>query len=186
MKFKSLFLVIFFVSCSLNQAYSRGSFKISSGDILPNSVISKRHVFNGFGCDGENISPQISWQNPPAGTKSFAITVYDPDAPTGSGWWHWLVVNIPANYKKLPDNFGKENKFFIDGKMLQIRNDFGIYNFGGPCPPKGDKAHNYIFTIYALKVEKLDLTENSTAALAGFMINQNSLAKADFAAQYGR
>lgn len=186
MKFKSLFLIVFFVSCSVNQAYSRSSFALSSNDISSGSKILKKHVFNGFGCDGENVSPQISWRNAPVETKSFAVTVYDPDAPTGSGWWHWLVVNIPTKYKELPSNFGADNKFMIQDGILQIRNDFGIYNFGGPCPPKNTKAHNYVFTVYALKAEKLELSEASTAALAGFIINQNSLGKISFVAKYGR
>jgi Raf kinase inhibitor-like YbhB/YbcL family protein len=143
-------------------------------------------VFNSFGCSGENVSPQISWSNVPAGTKSFAVTVYDPDAPTGSGWWHWLVVNIPTSYKSLPANFAAQDSFALKDGIAQVRNDFGTYKFGGPCPPQGDKPHRYIFTIYALKTDKLDLSESSTAALAGFMINRNVLAKAQFSARYGR
>jgi Raf kinase inhibitor-like YbhB/YbcL family protein len=187
MKLKSLFLTFFFVSCSVNQAYSSNKvFSISSKDIENREAISNKHVFRGFGCEGENISPQINWKHAPKNTKSFALTVYDPDAPTGSGWWHWVVVNIPANYKKLPTDFGAENKFQLADGMVQIRNDFGIYQFGGPCPPKGDKPHRYIFTIYALKTNKIDLSENSTAALAGFVINQGVIAKASFEARYGR
>lgn len=112
--------------------------------------------------------------------------MYDPDAPTGSGWWHWLVANIPISYNELPKDFGAQNQFNLKDGINQIRNDFGIFGFGGPCPPQGDKPHRYIFTISALKVEKLDLSQDTTAALAGFMINQNSLAQAQFTALYGR
>ncbi|MDX2082882.1 MAG: YbhB/YbcL family Raf kinase inhibitor-like protein [Rickettsiales bacterium] len=183
-KFASLFLTAFFVSCSINSANAK--FAITSVDIAANSTITQKHVFKGFGCTGENISPQISWSNPPLGTKSFALTVYDPDAPTGSGWWHYLAINIPANYSEFKSGFAAENKFITKDGINQIRNDFGVHNFGGPCPPKGDKVHRYIFTIFALKVEKLDVSESSSPALAGYMINQNVLAKASFAATYRR
>jgi Raf kinase inhibitor-like YbhB/YbcL family protein len=183
MKIKSLIFTLLFVSCSTSHAKN---FSISSANIAPNSTIANQHVFNGFGCEGKNISPQISWQNAPANTKSFALTVYDPDAPTGSGWWHYVAINIPATYKKLPAGFASQDKFEIANNINQIRNDFGVRNFGGPCPPKGDKPHRYIFTIFALKVENLEVPESATAALAGYMINQNILAKASFEATYGR
>jgi Raf kinase inhibitor-like YbhB/YbcL family protein len=135
---------------------------------------------------GENISPQLSWTRAPKGTKSFALTVYDPDAPTGSGWWHGSLVNIPATYSELPAGFGRDDSFKLQDGILQVRNDFGVYKFGGPCPPKGDKAHRYIFTLYALKTDKIELESSATAALAGFMINQNILAKTSFIAKYKR
>lgn len=183
MRFAPLFFVAFFVSCSMSHA---AGFAISSTDLKARQMLSNKEVFNGFGCNGKNISPQISWSNAPAETKSFALTVYDPDAPTGSGWWHWLVVNIPATYNKIPSNFGGENKFVLGNGATQARNDFGTFSFGGACPPKGDKPHRYIFTIYALKTDKINLEENSTAALAGFFIHQNILAKASFETYFGR
>ena len=175
--------VLFFISCQLSQAEP---FAISSTNLIEGASIPVRHVYNSFGCSGENISPQISWKNAPIETKSFAVTVYDPDAPTGSGWWHWLVLNIPAKYSELPQNFGAKNQFPLPDQISQVRNDFGSFSFGGPCPPVKDQAHRYIFTVYALNSERLDVSENSTAALAGFMINQNTLAKASFTAYYGR
>lgn len=178
-----LLFSLFFVSCSVSHA---NTFKIKSSEIKYGAKIGENHVFDGFGCSGKNISPQISWKDAPKDTKSFAITVYDPDAPTGSGWWHWLAVNIPTTYTEIPSNFGATDKFALNDGILQIRNDFGVHKFGGPCPPKGDKKHRYIFTIHALKVEKLELDKNATAALAGFMINQNSLKKTSFMAFYGR
>jgi Raf kinase inhibitor-like YbhB/YbcL family protein len=183
MKIKSLVFTLLFVSCSVSHAKD---FSVSSDDIKPNSTIANQHVFNGFGCEGKNISPQISWQNAPIDTKSFALTVYDPDAPTGSGWWHYVAINIPSTYKKLPAGFAAQDKFSVIDNINQIRNDFGVRNFGGPCPPKGDKPHRYIFTVFALKVEKLEVPQSATAALAGYMINQNVLAKASFESTYGR
>ena len=187
MKFKPLILTLFFVSCSLSNVSAQSSkFSIQSSNIADGATISNKHVYNNFGCSGKNLSPQISWSNTPAETKSFALTVYDPDAPTGSGWWHWVLINIPAKYNSLPINFGEKNQFRLVDGIMQIRNDFSNFSFGGPCPPKGAKAHRYIFTIHALRVENLELQENSTAALAGFMINQSSLAKASFTSYFGR
>ena len=184
--FKTIVLFIFAFSLPL-KASAAGLFSIASSDIKAKSRIADKHVFNGFGCVGENISPQIKWNNAPKNTKSFAVTVYDPSAPTLSGWWHWALVNIPASYAEIPANFGKDNKFKItDDGVLQIRNDFGAYKFGGPCPPKGDKPHRYVFTVYALKVDKLDLQDSATSALASYMINQNTLAKVSFEAYYAR
>lgn len=185
MKIKFL-LVALLTQIIAFQSSSAADFKLTSQDIKSGTKIANKHVFNGFGCSGDNISPQLFWTNPPKETKSFAITVYDPDAPTGSGWWHYLAVNILAKQTKFSPGFADENKFINSANITQIRNDFGIHNFGGPCPPKGDKPHRYIFTIHALKVEKLDLKEDATAALAGFMINANAIAKASFIATYSR
>ncbi len=180
-KFTSLFFASILVFSNVANAL-----EIKSFDIKENSTIQNRQVFNGFGCDGKNVSPRISWRDVPKDTKSFAFTVYDPDAPTGSGWWHWLLVNIPASYSGLKSDFGKENFFELKDGILQIRNDFGTHSFGGPCPPVGYKPHRYIFTIYALKTEKLDLESSATAAFAGYMINQNLIEKRSFEAFYGR
>jgi len=182
-KFLLLFASVFFLT---NFSNAFAALKLESRDIIQDKTISADHVFNGFGCSGNNISPRINWKNVPQGTKSFALTAYDPDAPTGSGWWHWVVVNIPANYKSLPLNFGKENSAVLKDEITQVRNDFGIYNFGGPCPPKGDKTHHYIFTLYALKTDRINLPESATAALAGFMINQNVIEKAEITGLYSR
>jgi len=185
MKLAALLCTVFFVSCSVSHAQN-AELKISSDDIEPNSTISNDHVFDGFGCSGKNIFPQISWDHVPQGTKSFALTVYDPDAPTGSGWWHYVAVDIPVGYQSLPRGFATENKFQTSEGIKQVRNDYGMFKFGGPCPPKAHKPHRYIFTIFALDTEKLDVTGGSTAALAGFLMNYHALGKASFTAKYGR
>lgn len=161
-----------------------GGFELSSPDLKDADMIPAKHVYKGFGCTGENLSPALAWKDAPQGTQSFALTVYDPDAPTGSGWWHWVVVNIPATATSLPAGAGSGKG--LPGEARQIRNDYGDDNYGGPCPPAGDKAHRYIFTLYALKTDRLDLPRNATAALAGFMINANQIGKASFKAKYGR
>jgi Raf kinase inhibitor-like YbhB/YbcL family protein len=161
-------------------------FTLESAEVKPNSTIADAHVFKGFGCDGSNISPSLAWKNAPAGTKSFAVTVYDPDAPTGSGWWHWVIFNIPASVTSLPRGIGNPASGQTPKGAVQSRTDYGKPGYGGPCPPQGDKPHRYIFTVYALKVDKIDADENSSAALVGFMINANRLDKASFTATYGR
>lgn len=161
-------------------------FSIMSPEIKAGGTIPKSFEFNGFGCAGENKSPVLKWSGAPAGTKSFAVTVYDPDAPTGSGWWHWVVVNIPANVTELPSNAGAVGGANLPAGASQVKVDFGFAGWGGTCPPQGDKPHRYIFTVYALKTDKLDLPADATSALAGFMINANKLGKASFTAKYGR
>ena len=170
-------------ACSLVHA---AGFTLTSPTVKPGAKLPEMHVFNSFGCSGKNVSPALKWSGAPKNTKSFAVTVYDPDAPTGSGWWHWVVINIPATATELPEGAGA-----VDGKGLpagstQVRSDFGAPGFGGACPPQGDKPHRYIFTVYALKTDKLEVPADGTAALAGFMINANKIGSATFTAKYGR
>jgi Raf kinase inhibitor-like YbhB/YbcL family protein len=161
-------------------------FRLSSPEIKTDGMIPKSFEFNGFGCAGGNKSPALKWSGAPKGAKSFAVTVYDPDAPTGSGWWHWMVINIPADVKELPANAGALNSTTLPKGALQSRIDFGVNAWGGVCPPPGDKPHRYIFTVHALKVERLEVPVDATAALTGYMINGNSIGKASFTAKYGR
>ncbi|HET8996557.1 MAG TPA: YbhB/YbcL family Raf kinase inhibitor-like protein [Acetobacteraceae bacterium] len=142
-------------------------------------------VFSQFGCTGKNISPQLSWSGEPAGTKSFAVTMYDPDAPTGSGWWHWTVFNIPANVHSLPENAGAAHGTLPAG-ATEGRTDFGFSHYGGPCPPAGDHPHRYVITVFAVKVAKLPLDAQSSGALVGFNLHFNTLAKTHMTAHYGR
>lgn len=161
-----------------------GAFELTSTDIQAGGTLGAEQVYQGFGCTGGNRSPQLAWRDAPAGTRSFAITVYDPDAPTGSGWWHWLAWDIPATVATLPGGAGVTGK--LPEGVKEGRTDFGTPGFGGACPPAGDKPHRYIFTVHALKVDKLPVPENPTAALVGFMLNANALGKASFTATYGR
>lgn len=161
-------------------------FALTSPEIKAGGKIDKRFEFDGFGCKGDNKSPALKWSGAPAGTKSYAVTVYDPDAPTGSGWWHWMVINIPADVTELPAGAGVPNSTALPTGAVQNRIDYGVAAFGGVCPPPGDKPHRYIFTVHALKTGKLEVPADATAALTGFMINANSLGKASFTARYGR
>ena len=143
--------------------------------------ISLTEVYNGFGCSGKNISPELSWKGAPEGTKSFALTVYDPDAPTGSGWWHWVVYNIDKETKTF-----KQGVDLSKSSAVQSLTDFGTTGFGGACPPVGDKDHQYIFTIYALDIDTIDLKATANPALVGFYINAHTLSKASLISYYGR
>ena len=167
------------------QSVGEQSFVLSSPQIAEGATLTASQVYNGFGCQGENISPALQWQGAPAGTKSYALTVYDPDAPTGSGWWHWVVFNIPADVKALPAQIGAQGQGLPAG-AIQSLTDFGQPGFGGACPPVGDKPHRYQFTLHALKVARLDLPASSMPALVGFMIHANEVASTRFTAYYGR
>jgi len=162
-----------------------GDFTLTSTDIAQGKTLSSDHVYQGFGCSGGNLSPQLSWNNAPEGTKAFAVFAYDPDAPTGSGWWHWQIVNIPAGVTYLPAGSGdKSNKLAPKGSR-QISNDYGFAGFGGACPPKGHGVHRYQFTVYALS-KTLELPQNPSSALTGYMINAHSLGSSSIEALYKR
>lgn len=168
-----------------NSALAAG-LQLSSTDIKSRNKLPEAQVFNGFGCSGGNTSPALQWQSGPKDTRSYAVTVYDPDAPTGSGWWHWVVYNIPAGVTSLPTGAGQAGGAKLPAGAKQGRTDYGTYAFGGACPPEGDEPHRYIFTVHALKADKLDVPEDASAALIGYMINANRLAKSQFTAKYGR
>ncbi len=171
---------IAFTAASLAHAQS---FTLTSPDIADNRSLETRQVYQGFGCEGGNVSPALLWSHAPAGTKSFAITVYDPDAPTGSGWWHWTVFNLPATVNALP---AAASASTLPTGAVQGRSDYGTAQFGGACPPVGDKPHRYQFTVWALKVDKLPLDNQASGALVGYMLNANVLEKATLTPVYGR
>jgi Raf kinase inhibitor-like YbhB/YbcL family protein len=159
---------------------------LTSPDIKPNAKIADEQVFNGWDCTGKNMSPALNWSGAPKGTKSFAISLYDPDAPTGSGFWHWVVANIPADTSSLPKGAGDPNANALPAGALQVKNDFSAIGYGGPCPPKGDKPHRYQITLFALNVDKLDLDQNASAAVVGFYVHAHTLAKATLTGYWGR
>ena len=160
------------------------TFTLTSKDL--GGQATKTQVFNGFGCSGDNQSPQLKWENAPEETKSFAVTMYDPDAPTGSGFWHWLVFDIPANTNELVTNAGNVELDIAPKGAVQSMTDYGIKGFGGPCPPEGHGFHQYIITVYALKTEKLGLDENINPAIVGFNLWNQTLAKASIVTYYKR
>lgn len=162
------------------------AFKVSAEGFPAGGTVAGAQVFNGFGCQGENQSPLIRWENPPAGTQSFALTIYDPDAPTGSGFWHWVVFDIPDSATGLGEGAASGVKATLPLGTIQGHTDFGAKTYGGPCPPPGAKPHRYVVTLYALKVPTLSLPADATGALVSYMARANALGKATVTATYGR
>ena len=167
-------------------ATAGGHFKVSSADFANGRTIPMAQVFNSFGCKGGDVSPALHWSGAPAGTKSFAITIFDPNAPTGSGWWHWVVFNIPADVSSLPAGAGAADSHMLPAGAIQARTDFGFSNYGGPCPPAGDRPHHYHVTVYALKIAKLPLDASASGAMVGYYLHFNTLAEAHLVGLYGR
>src|SRR5919202_4086588 len=155
--------------------------QVTSTSFKEGERLSMDHVLSedyGFGCNGKNQPPQLSWSGAPDGTRSFALTCYDPDAPTGSGFWHWVVVNIPANVSELPVDAGNPRGSGLPSGALQTRTDFGAPGYGGPCPPQGDHPHRYFFTVVAVGVDQLPVAADTSAAVVGFQLHFNTLARA--------
>ena len=158
---------------------------VQSNDIGHGDFMAKTQEFKGFGCTGGNLSPHLSWSGAPEGTEAFAVFAYDPDAPTGSGWWHWQLVNIPADVTELEAGVGTADGEDLPEGSVQTRNDYGVAAFGGACPPEGDGAHRYQFTVFALS-QKLEIPEGASAALTGYMVNAYALDSATIEALYKR
>jgi Raf kinase inhibitor-like YbhB/YbcL family protein len=163
-----------------------GGFKLESPDLKPGKRMSDDQVFSGFGCSGKNISPALQWQNAPKTTKSFAVTMYDPDAPTGSGWWHWIIFNIPANVTSLSRNAGDPASLLAPEESVQSKTDFGTRGYGGACPPPGSKPHHYQVTVYALDIDKLPLDASASGAMVGFSLRQHTIDRATITVLYSR
>lgn len=158
-------------------------FSLSSPGMQDGGALPAAQVANTFGCSGENISPALQWSNAPADTKSFVVSLYDPDAPTGSGFWHWVMFNIPADVTALPAGISPQAG--APAGAVQSRADAGYPGFLGACPPEG-QTHAYVFTVTALDTNKLDLDASASGALIGFMTNAHALAKASLTLKYWR
>ena len=159
------------------------AFTLSSPDIPSGGTVPQQFEFDGFGCSGQNRSPVLQWSGAPLEAKSFAVTVYDPDAPTGSGWWHWQVVNLPASVRELPRNASADG---LPAGAVQTRTDFGKPGYGGACPPPGHGKHRYQFTVWALDVASLPLDGEASGALTGYMLRQHALGQAQLSVHYSR
>lgn len=177
------FLLLFVLVAA--QVYAE-DFILTSPKLVPGGGLGQEQLFNGFGCTGGNISPELNWSGEPSGTKSFAVTVYDPDAPTGSGWWHWVMFNIPATVHKLVENSGQPANGTAPAGSVQSRTDFGGTGYGGACPPAGDKPHRYRFTVWALDVDALPFDKDASGAMVGFFLHQHQLGHAEVMVSYGR
>jgi Raf kinase inhibitor-like YbhB/YbcL family protein len=154
------------------------SFSVSSDDIADGVRLGDAQVADSMGYSGANQSPQLAWSGFPSGTKSFAITVHDPDAPTGSGFWHWCVVNLPATVTSLPSGAGRVDGSQLPAGALQLRNDAGVRGYLGSAPPPGDAPHRYVTTVHAVDVDRLDIDPDATPAIAGFNLRFHAIARA--------
>ncbi|BDM63419.1 UPF0098 protein YbcL [Shewanella sp. NFH-SH190041] len=163
-------------------AFASQAMTLNSNTVTNGKTFENQQIFNQWGCTGQNVSPELKWSDVPQGTKSFALTMYDPDAPTGSGWWHWVVVNIPANARHLAANAGVTGGKNLPKGASMVTNDFGFKGFGGACPPPHAQPHQYKITLYALNTADIKLPANASPALAGYNILQHVIAKADLTA----
>ena len=161
------------------------SLELRSDYVSDGQLMSENHVFDGWGMTGGNISPSLSWSGSPAETKSFAVTCFDPDAPTGSGFWHWIVLNIPASVTELETNAAGTDGSGLPKGAFHVRNDYGVKDFGGAAPPQGDLPHRYVFAVHALDVESLDVNDEISPAVAGFNLRFHTIARAVLVPVYG-
>ncbi len=162
---------------------------LTSESFAEGDYLDHKHLLSaayGFGCAGDNLSPQLSWTGAPPDTKSFAVTCFDPDAPTGSGFWHWVVANIPATVNALPLGAGDPASGKMPAGALEVRTDFSKPGYGGPCPPPGAHVHRYIFTVHAVSMAELPVTSETSAAIVGFYLHFNTLAKASLIGLFRR
>jgi len=161
------------------------SFTVTSEDISDGVQMGDEQVYNSFGMTGENVSPQLSWSGFPAETKSFAVTCYDPDAPTGSGFWHLLLIDVPASVTELATGAVSGDLPGLPGGSFCVRNDYGSKDFGGAAPPAGDPPHRYVFAVHALDTARLGIDSDVSPAVAGFNLGFHTLARAVMVPVYG-
>ena len=160
--------------------------ELQSPELANQSRMNKQQEFQGYGCNGSNISPVLEWKDIPSGAKSFALTMHDPDAPKAGGWWHWLVFNIPRDTRTIKAGAGNPASGSMPAQAVQSRTDFGNVGYGGPCPPKGHGTHHYHFTLYALDTEKLPLDENALPVEVDSMIKRHMLSSSRITGLYSR
>ena len=190
-----------FIAGALSASEAR-ALSLASPDVAEGGRIAEEQVFNGGDCRGQDVSPALDWSGAPAGTKSFAVSMFDPDAagfwrraenfvvglidsdPSArSGFWHWWIVHIPSETASLSKGAGKATA--LPAGAVQLRNNFGAVGYDGPCPPKG-QPHHYEITVYALDVDKLDVDENTPPAIVASQVRRHTLAKATLVGLWGR
>ncbi len=186
--FRNSILVVSILFCAQAFATEKSEFTLTSPDLPPGKPVADILVGHDYGCKGPGLSPELIWKNAPTGTKSYAITMFDNFTPPASGWWHWLVYNLPATTHSVPRNAGT-----LDGKNLPAGAKQGLadgevpeHRYFGPCPDIGDKPHHYVITVYALSVDHLEIPATSTGAQIDYVISSKVLAKASIDSTYAR
>jgi Raf kinase inhibitor-like YbhB/YbcL family protein len=181
------FFIALLVICSVNAGFAdqKENLRIRVSGLGPNGEIPNDFAFNQFGCYGKNLSPEIAWSGAPAQTKSFALAVWDSDAPKSGGFYHWMIVNIPSAAHGLPVGAGNPDKRLAPAGSVQLRNDYGEPGYGGPCPP-GHELHHYHFRLYALKAEHLPVDLGTGPSMAAADCQKEALAKVEVVATYHR
>ncbi|BCJ65626.1 YbhB/YbcL family Raf kinase inhibitor-like protein [Polymorphospora rubra] len=159
------------------------SFTLTSEDVRDGEPMDVEFAHSSVG--GSNLSPQLAWSDFPAETRGFVVTCFDPDAPTGSGFWHWVLVNVPASVTQLPRGAGSEaTAGDVAGGAFSVRTDYGTNGYGGAAPPAGDRPHRYVFAVHALDVDRLGVSPESTPAVVGFNLAFHTLARATIRPTY--
>lgn len=150
---------------------------VRSDDIADGETLAKPHLSGVFGAGGEDVSPHLAWSDFPEGTRSFAVTCFDPDAPTASGFWHWAVANIPPSVTELPRGAGDPDGAKLPSGAVTLRNDAGLLQYVGAAPPAGHGPHRYFFVVHAVDVAEIELTKDATPAFLGFNLFTHTLAR---------
>jgi Raf kinase inhibitor-like YbhB/YbcL family protein len=158
------------------------TFTLTSTDVTEGGALPQSARSGIAGAGGQDRSPALSWSGAPAETKSYVVTVYDPDAPTGSGFWHWAAYNIPASVTSLPADAGNPDAGLLPKEAATLPNEFRLARFLGAAPPAGDGPHRYFFTVSALSIDALELDPNSTPAVLGFMLREHLVGRAQLMA----
>ncbi|MGH3318600.1 MAG: YbhB/YbcL family Raf kinase inhibitor-like protein [Streptosporangiaceae bacterium] len=162
------------------------SFTVASDDVAHGQPLPNGQVFNGMGAGGENVSPHLRWEGSPGQPRSFAVTCFDPDAPTGSGFWHWVLFDIPADVTELPRGAGSGDMRGLPAGATHGRNDFGTKDFGGAAPPPGDPPHRYVFAVHALDTDRLGVDDSVPPAQVGFNLTPHTVSRGMIIPVYGR